>query len=122
MLAWIRIRGANQVSREDARRDVLQVRGAHRKNSAREDLRGTVGREALRRRTRDGDRREIADRETGPHLEALDLAGDAPPDRSVGREDVVRPPRRLELHVRSAVRNGLRSRSTPSVVGGPWPE
>ena len=46
------------------------------------------------------------------------------PERLLGREDVVRSAGRFERHraARSSARNGLRSSSAPSVVGGPWPE
>ena len=57
--------------------------------------------------------------------EALDLARDPLPERLFGRQDVVRPPWRLELgahEARSSARNGLRASSSPSVVSGPWPE
>ena len=51
------------------------------------------------------------------------VADHPPPERLLGREDVVRAARRLELRVtaRSSARNGLRASSAPSVVGGPWP-
>ena len=53
----------------------------------------------------------------------LHLAGDAPPERLLGREDVVCAARAFELrHARSSARNGLRASSSPSVVAGPWPE
>jgi hypothetical protein len=53
--------------------------------------------------------------------EALGLAGDQPPERLLGREDVVRASGRLEgrHEARSEMRKGLRSSSAPSVVGGP---
>ena len=57
--------------------------------------------------------------------EALDLVRDPLPEGLFGRQDVMRPPRRLELgaHVaRSSARNGLAASSAPSVVSGPWPE
>ena len=56
--------------------------------------------------------------------EAVDLARDALPERLFGRQDVVRPARRLELRAheaRSSARNGLPTSSSPSVVVGPWP-
>ena len=53
----------------------------------------------------------------------LHLAGHAPPQRLLGREDVVSPAGPLDLHdVRSSARNGLRASSSPSVVAGPCPE
>ena len=52
----------------------------------------------------------------------LHLAGDAPPQRLLGREDVVSPAGPLDLHVRSSARNGLRASSSPSVVAGPCPD
>ena len=56
--------------------------------------------------------------------EALGLARHQPPERLLGREDVVCAARRLEgrHEARSGARKGLRSSSAPSVVGGPWPE
>ncbi len=54
--------------------------------------------------------------------EALGLADDSLPERLVGREDVMRSSLCLELQeARSSARKGLRARSSPSVVGGPWP-
>ena len=55
--------------------------------------------------------------------EALHLVRHAPPERLLGREDVVGAARPLDLrHARSSARNGLRASSSPSVVAGPWPE
>ena len=53
----------------------------------------------------------------------LHLARDTPPERLLGREDVVSPAGPLDLHdVRSSARNGLPASSSPSVVAGPCPE
>ena len=52
----------------------------------------------------------------------LELPLDQLPGRLLGREDVVRAARSLELHARSSARNGFRESSAPRVVGGPWPE
>ena len=54
----------------------------------------------------------------------LGLARDEPPEWLLGREEVVGAARRLEARheARNGARKGLRSSSTPMVVGGPCPE
>ena len=54
--------------------------------------------------------------------QALELPEHVPPARLLGGEDVVGTARSLERHARSSARKGLRASSSPSVVGGPWPE